>query len=797
MKILEVKNNLVKISYTAQDNLVLSGFVIIEDSKQPYVAQVMSLKAESGLNYAIVKLLFTFNEEGVVKNYNGTIPELNASITRLSSDELLDILPIEKPVKAGKLAQQNFLLNIDYSVFEKNLLICSDKVENTDIMLSNIAKQITENDDKSVIFDTDATINAENSLVFGRDFKLPLNYDTINFIYENDLTDVSPESKAVIQDIFLEVQEYSRTVLDQFIPFDNFISVVEAQYRETNIPELALLKSRLLKYKEESVFAQNAKEIHSLRAAIRGNMSTLLDISRADDKLQKLIISYVYDEISAMDLFVYSLVKINNDNADKKLIRKFFSQNKIYTIIAAPHNYKYLYELKDRASNMCLFAPQTMQHDFASYNIFLNKLNDDECIVYGKATQNIPLIIEVMPLEDLDASIVPEEEPQAATDEQEPEVPKDDFAEDSNSYPMESMINDTPAQPAEEKLEELPVSEPESLVDLPQIDEPVQPALEEIQEPEATEESDNSISMETIDDSEEIVEPEQVEEEFSAVEMPNLESDLQSEDYTLNEEDLTLPVLDDEQLTEPMLDEELPAIEEEADNNSDSMVNTDDSDYVEEEQPQLEYSEESIAEVEEVQPQFEEPEENAMEPLEEEAFPADDIAEAPEPVLQEEETLDIPEELPALEPAEEVVEEASEREVIENMDGSLDELLPDLPEIEEINEPEAPKQDNLTEDDLDFIQGMNLLEENNEVDTELNDKVQDEQPQVVPVYPAEEMSTGSSADNFEAGDRVFHPKYGEGVVEKMIKYGNKILCSISFEGGRRLLDPAISDIRKM
>ena len=150
MKILEVKNNLVKISYTAQDNLVLSGFVIIEDSKQPYVAQVMSLKAESGLNYAIVKLLFTFNEEGVVKNYNGTIPELNASITRLSSDELLDILPIEKPVKAGKLAQQNFLLNIDYSVFEKNLLICSDKVENTDIMLSNIAKQITENDDKSV-----------------------------------------------------------------------------------------------------------------------------------------------------------------------------------------------------------------------------------------------------------------------------------------------------------------------------------------------------------------------------------------------------------------------------------------------------------------------------------------------------------------------------------------------------------------------------------------------------------------------------------------------------------------------
>ena len=414
MKILEVKNNLVKISYTAQDNLILSGFVIIEDSKSPYVAQVMSLKADSGLNYAIVKLLFTFNDEGVVKNYNGTIPELTANITKLSSDELLDILPIENPLLIGKLAQQNFVLKVDYSLLEKNLLICSDKTENTDILLSNLAKQITENKDKSVIFDIDGTINAENKLVFGRDFKLPLNYDTINFIYENDLNDVDAETKAVIQDIFLEVQEYSKTVLDHFIPFDNFISVVDAQYRELNLPELALLKNRLLKYKEEEVFAQDAKEIQALRAAVRGNLSTLLDISRVDSLLQKQIMSYVYDEINEIGLFAYSIVKINSENADKKLIRKFYSQDKINTIIACPHTYKYLFELKDRASNMIFFAPQTLQHDFASYNIYLNKLNEGECIIYGKATQNIPLIVEIEPLEDIKA-FLQEQENQVVT----------------------------------------------------------------------------------------------------------------------------------------------------------------------------------------------------------------------------------------------------------------------------------------------------------------------------------------------------------------------------------------------
>ena len=36
------------------------------------------------------------------------------------------------------------------------------------------------------------------------------------------------------------------------------------------------------------------------------------------------------------------------------------------------------------------------------------------------------------------------------------------------------------------------------------------------------------------------------------------------------------------------------------------------------------------------------------------------------------------------------------------------------------------------------------------------------------------------------------------VIEKLIKYGNKTLCSISFENiGRRLLDPAISELQKI
>jgi hypothetical protein len=73
----------------------------------------------------------------------------------------------------------------------------------------------------------------------------------------------------------------------------------------------------------------------------------------------------------------------------------------------------------------------------------------------------------------------------------------------------------------------------------------------------------------------------------------------------------------------------------------------------------------------------------------------------------------------------------------------------------------------------------------------------EETPPVVPVYPVEDETVVESVEGFAQGDSVSHPRYGRGIVEKIIKYGNKTLCSISFENvGRRLLDPTISELTK-
>ena len=70
---------------------------------------------------------------------------------------------------------------------------------------------------------------------------------------------------------------------------------------------------------------------------------------------------------------------------------------------------------------------------------------------------------------------------------------------------------------------------------------------------------------------------------------------------------------------------------------------------------------------------------------------------------------------------------------------------------------------------------------------------------IVPVYdadiPQEDMVM---SDPIQQGDAVMHVKYGNGVVEKMIKYGNKTLFAINFENiGRRLLDPTLTEIKKV
>lgn len=660
MKLLEIKNNLVKISYNDNDKIALAKFIALVDNDKSYVAQIVNLKAEINANYAIAKLIFTFNNEGIVDNYDGSIPSIHAQLSELTSEDILKLLPMEKPVAFGELAQQNVMFKVDQTIFEKNLTICAEKFDNISTIVKNSAAQLAKYGEKIVVIDIDHTFGEYEPVRFKRDFKLPLNAKMIDYIYENDLEGVEAASKAVIQDIFYEVQEYTKTVEGNFIPFDAFLKVVSQQYEQSNIPELALLKHKLLKYHEENVFAETKEELDGLQKAITENQISYIDIADIPDSLQKELISYIHSVMDKSQSYIYLFVKFTNKNADKKLLSQIFNNEHIFTTIICSHNYKYLPELKQRAENLIFFAPQTLQHDFASYNTLLNKLNANEFIVYGNLTQNVPFIVELSEFS------------------QETEPPAD--------------VYETP-EPAPATALNTGTEEPEILEEQPE------PQDNEIYDLDATEE----------------------------LELPEIINE-QTAEQPLSHDELVEQVakdVDEVFYTKP---QEQPSIE---DITSQDTITEDDLDFIDDlsgEQPENIPAEEQQAIYD-----YEVPDEFSFE----EEHP---LADKTEEIPEEDETVILDEE-PTME---------------------------DVPtEFEIENEPD----ENSSSEEL---------------------------PPAVPVYPADEPVLTEDTPAFEQGDMVTHPKYGKGVIEKLIKYGNKTLCSISFENvGRRLLDPAISELQKI
>ena len=765
MQVLEIKNNLVKIAYDVNDNLALSSFVIIEDTNTPYVAQVVNVKADKLTNFAIVKLLFTFNEEGILKNYNGTIPSLKSTVSILPSKELLDIIPIENNLTMGELAQQNVTLNVDKTILDNNLLVCSDNVENTNILLKNITKQI---DEKIVIFDTDGLFDAENKITFGKDFKLPLNYDTINFIYENELDDVDATSRAVIQDIFIEVQEYTKNLPEGYLPFETFINVVDQQYKETQIPQLVLLKNKLIKYRDLNAFAETLKDVLSLSIAIDKSKVTIIDISEMAPVLQKEIMSYTYGVMKGINETIYSFVKVDNANSSKRLLKTFLSRDGIYTTIICRHEYKYLPELKSAAQNLILFTPQTLQHDFAAYNTFLNKLNTDEFIIYGAHTQNIPLIVELDELE-LDTQ----------NDDDETESEKDiEEIPSSNVVPMPAPVQNTAPQ---ENVTESPE---------PEIQEEETFKAPEVEYPDLgfDNETPSSNEAQTVDFSEEEtlnITEEQPEENFTQIELPETFEEPEIEEVQQEEPEKDIQEnFDNEIVQEPVEEEvfmpetDIPQIEINEDLSEqaiieDSNISETPAEYTsqatEEQAPIY-----NILDDNEIDYQDAEPEVLPLEP--EIDYSVEDI--------------DIEENYQEPQPYDE--NEAMIEQAAKDVDKLIYEKLPN--EDVTLDDLSDLQSDELTEDDLNLIGD---LASDNGITPEPELEYNEEQPPVVPIYNAEDIEP-QEQQSLEPGDRVSSPKYGEGVVEKMIKYGNKMLCSIEFPNiGRRLLDPAMTEIKKL
>jgi len=684
MKLLEIKNNLIKLSFEKSENPILGRFMVLTSPEKSYVAQFVNLKSEVAGNCAIARLLFTFSSEGIVDNYDGSVPSKDSELAFLNPKELLDLLPVETPIKFGTLAQHEQVVNLDISIFENNFTAFIERDLDKSVFISNCVRQLFQLKEKSVIIDTDDLFADYPLIEFSKDFKLPLNAEMIDFLFEYELSGVDSSTKAVIQDIFYAIQQYIKTLEYEFLPIDKFVDVVAAQYKETQMPELALLKNRLLKYRDANIFANTKEEFLALNEIVNEKNCSIISIKNVSDALQKEVVSFIHKALETIEKYVYLFVSFNDDNSDKQLLKQVLNNNHVFTTLLVHNDYKYAKDLKSCAENIVIFTPQTMQHDFAAYNTFLNKLNLGEAILYGKLTQGIPFIIDIMDLE-LDLT-------------------KDDVLGDKYRF-----------IPVPDTMELMPAESVEAADNF------------ENSNSSLVAESDNLISTQ----------------DFPEVQSLDVKNAIQAT-----------------QMQQVEISEMTPVVAENSEEVFDSSAFAEDN------------SSNIVAPVSNI---FDEPEEDT--PV---------ISEAPEA----EEVSNVPEQ--------------------DNFAQEEDLLQEDLP---------LDMEEDLTVDDLDFIEDNQALTENlfagaddtaqdeiveapqsDEFEDYADAQYEEEQSQVVPVYPVEDSSVGVEDGDcpFAQGDSVSHPRYGRGVVEKIIKYGNKTLCSISFENvGRRLLDPSISEFTKL
>lgn len=795
MRILDVRDGFIK--FETEGKISLSSFLQINDTAKRYIAQVIQTKRTEEGTIAFAKILFLY--DGTLKNYDKSLPSQNAEITEFTFDILSKSLEFSTPIIAGKFIDNSIDIPMDKTCFDKKMLICVDTAKTNNRIISNLTKQFAYLG-KVLIIDMLGIIQGQK-YVAGVDFKLPLNTESLEFMYEDCLNDATSDSKSLIKEIFNDLSEYSKTV--PFLPFDALKSIVDDMVDKQHVFKLLVLKNKLAKFARQGYFAATAKEARNLNKILEEN-TVVIDLSKLDTIFQNRYLETIYSQIKDTQVFIEASNSLN-----KKNIKNILQNEFVPSVFVTHSKFKYINEIKSMFDNFIIEPSFTSNELFKIYSTFLNSMPKETYLLVGEGTNYIPFVSSLEAVVNI---------PQPIVEEENEEV----FEEIIDEEPVETteIIEDASEEIEEDTQNEILAEEI--------IDQKADELINKIAAEEETVIEENLFEEEEeeLQPVEELVEPEIIEEEPQEELAFETELELSLEDETgvnegVNEEANVKTEIVEAEEQEELLAESVEtfADEEEFHTEIDEIqtieVPEDISDLTEETDEifadRLNIDTDTIG-FKEYTEADEEPE---VISLSEDDEPFDEIVELDASEIGEDTILvDFEEEDGDDEP---LTEEDLDKQIIADVDKVFTTM----------------KEDSISDSDLDFIDELNNEEEEElslegsieelpesfeeeeedgflepieeQEEISLEDDSDDEiletkntKTPIVPVYdadiPQEDMVM---SDPIEQGDMVVHAKYGNGTVEKMIKYGTKTLFSINFDNvGRRLLDPTLTEIKK-
>jgi len=405
-----INSEIIKILFdTNKENLFLGDIIkIINRDDIGILAQVIKIdssKDRMSCNIASCKILFTLLPGSRITTWKGNVPSKKDIVSILSDKELLAYAGLNKAnnISIGQLTlYQDTRFEFNTNSLKNPTLIFCDKQEQRTNISHLLSQEIAKSGEKVALIDFRGEysyITNATKLVAGKDLKLPLDSKGIDILYEKTLFNISAETRAVIEDIFMNVQEYADECEQGFIPFSSFKEVVEDEYNQTNIPELVLLKNKLIKLDKEGIFANTEDEVDAFNSYIADNKFVVLDLSQIPSLWHKEFIDYIVSSnIKNSDQTFFLMFEVIDKNFDDDLINKLYIhgvKSGIKPVVSIGYESKYAYNILSVAKNFIFFSPKTQTDKFPTVNSFINRLDSSEILVLGQITKAFPLFVQI------------------------------------------------------------------------------------------------------------------------------------------------------------------------------------------------------------------------------------------------------------------------------------------------------------------------------------------------------------------------------------------------------------------
>ena len=829
MQVANTLNNNIRILFNPRiEAFKLFDFLIVKSDDTRYIAQIIEIyddKFDASQNVAKIKLFYRITENNEVMPYDNFTPNKECEIVKIKQDEIENFINQEKETFVlGTNIKSSSSFNIQYDFFNNNAIILADKIENASCITLNLAKKLSDKKNV-VILDSTGILEHENAkkIKASKNFKLPLNYTTIDWAFNRCLKDASLEFQAIGGEIINEIKKFARKQEGEFIPFNLLTRVLIQQHKATPYPELKLLLTRLKKYQMEEIFAKTKNEKDNLFKSIEKNPITIIDLSEIDTYWQRAYINYI---LTSLEQELYVIARVNDEHFGTELINKIYNKKKnIRFIPNVSYNYKKLPTLIQQCKNYILMPSLYQRQDFLDANFALSNLISDGCVVFGENTDNFLYLVKDYELE------IQEKRKNyrkiALTLASQEEIAEQNLGQKGDYFENKAQIAKEQISDSQRLIQELSAFEASQQETLKAQAEQSEETFEEIENPQEIETKETEIAQEQ----------DLVFEENQTQETTQTASEDEFQDLGLEETTQEDEIDKEESLEEVVALEETSKVEEVDEINDEILEDIQEETIVEEEKISAQ-----DVELEE----FGEDEELATKDISAEEITSN--KENQGNILVEEEDLILSNDADTIDIQEDIVKEETEETKVSVLDADLIDPAEQFEEEQKETSDENEEDEELSDDELDFFQ-MALDSDEDEDENEENDKEEtsenneddidlseiadnsidsnfeeiinsknqqntqtievDEKTKLnadilevpskkenLPIFKDEEK-TKPKNPSFNVDDVVIHKSFGRGVITKVVPYEGRQLVNVVFDDkahDRKLLDPVIAGL---